>query len=78
MAPSTKDSRRSGSQAQMVPAGRLRRCVLRWRGLVGGVLLRRALLPVLVVVVVIVGRHGRGEKAASRLSRSCRPARGVQ
>ena len=61
-----------------VLARRLRRCVLRWRGLVGGVLLRRALLPVLVVVVVIVGRHGRGEKAASRLSRSCRPARGVQ
>jgi hypothetical protein len=60
-----------------VLARRLRRCVLGWRGLVGGVLLRRALLPVLVVVTVVVGRHGCGKKEASRLSRGCRSARGV-
>ena len=40
--------------------------------------MRRALLPVLVVVAVVVGRHGRRKKVASRLSHDCRPARGVQ
>jgi hypothetical protein len=59
-----------------VLARRLRRYVLKWRGLVRGVLLCRALLPVLVIVAVVVRRHGCGQKEASRLSCGSNPARG--